>query len=64
MRRPLSRPRSDGVRVAHEREAAGAGQLKSAETGPQQVAAQNARAKRQRPKCSRLRRSSIRPNST
>ncbi len=35
----------DGVRVAHEREAQAQATLKYAETGPQQVAAQNARAK-------------------
>ena len=36
---------ADGVRVAHDRELQAQAQLKSAETGPQQVAAQNARAK-------------------
>ncbi len=35
---------ADGVRVAHDRELQAQAQLKSAETGPQQVAAQNARA--------------------
>jgi len=35
----------DGVRVAHEREAQAQAGLKYAETGPQQVAAQSARAK-------------------
>lgn len=36
---------ADGVRVAHERELQAQASLKSAETGPQQVAAQNAKAK-------------------
>ncbi len=36
---------ADGVRVAHDRELQAQAQLKSAETGPQQVAAQDARAK-------------------
>ena len=36
---------SDGVRVARERETQAQAQLKSAQTGPQQVAAQNARAR-------------------
>ncbi|HWA95521.1 MAG TPA: HlyD family secretion protein [Terracidiphilus sp.] len=36
---------SDGVRVAHERAAQAEAQLKSAKTGPQQVAAQSARAR-------------------
>ena len=36
---------ADGVRVAHERETQAQAQLKYAETGPQQVAAQSARAK-------------------
>ena len=36
---------SDGVKVASERKAQAQAQLKSAETGPQQVAAQSARAK-------------------
>jgi membrane fusion protein (multidrug efflux system) len=36
---------ADGVRVAHERELQAQAQLKSAETAPQQVAAQNAKAK-------------------
>ena len=36
---------ADGMRVAHEREAQAQAQLKYAETGPQQVAAQSARAK-------------------
>jgi membrane fusion protein, multidrug efflux system len=36
---------SDGVRVAHEREAQAQAGLKYAQTGPQQVAAQSARAK-------------------
>ena len=36
---------ADGVRVAHEREAQAQAGLKYAETGPQQVAAQSARAK-------------------
>ena len=35
----------DGVKVAHEREAQAQAQLKYAETGPQQVAVQSARAK-------------------
>ncbi len=35
----------DAVRVAHEREAQAQAQLKSAQTAPQQVAAQNARAR-------------------
>jgi membrane fusion protein (multidrug efflux system) len=35
----------DGVRVAHEREAQAVAMLKYAQTGPQQVAAQSARAK-------------------
>jgi membrane fusion protein (multidrug efflux system) len=36
---------ADGVRVAHEHEASAQAMLKYAETGPQQVAAQSARAK-------------------
>jgi membrane fusion protein (multidrug efflux system) len=36
---------SDGVRIAHEREASSLALLKYAQTGPQQVAVQNARAK-------------------
>jgi membrane fusion protein, multidrug efflux system len=36
---------ADGVRVAHERELQAQASLKSAETAPQQVAAQNAKAK-------------------
>jgi membrane fusion protein (multidrug efflux system) len=36
---------SDGVRIAHQREASSLALLKYAETGPQQVAVQNARAK-------------------
>jgi membrane fusion protein, multidrug efflux system len=36
---------SDGVRIAHEREAAAEASLKYAQTGPQQVAVQDARAK-------------------
>ena len=36
---------ADGVRLAHDREAQSLAQLKYAETGPQQVAAQDAKAK-------------------
>jgi len=36
---------ADGIRVAHERESQAVAGLKAAETGPQQVAAQSARAK-------------------
>ena len=36
---------ADGIRVAHEKESGAIAQLKYAQTGPQQVAAQNARAR-------------------
>jgi membrane fusion protein, multidrug efflux system len=39
------RAATDGVRVAHDKEAQAQASLKSAETGPQQVAVQSARAK-------------------
>jgi membrane fusion protein (multidrug efflux system) len=43
--RATERAASDGVKVAHEHEAQAQASLKYAETGPQQVAAQSARAK-------------------
>ena len=43
--RAMERAAGDGVKVASERLAQSQAQLKSAETGPQQVAAQSARAK-------------------
>jgi membrane fusion protein (multidrug efflux system) len=43
--RANERAAGDGVRVAHERESQAQATLKYAETGPQQVAAQSARAK-------------------
>jgi membrane fusion protein (multidrug efflux system) len=43
--RAMERAAADGVKVANERLAQAQAQLKSAETGPQQVAAQSARAR-------------------
>jgi multidrug resistance efflux pump len=54
----------DGVRAARDRETQAQAQHNAAETGPQQVEVQNARAKAGRRRWSRRRRNSTRPSST